>query len=79
MNKQFKQHKSIVPGNPASTKVVNRDINFALRNWKKQIKTSGVLDILKTKQEFEKPSVTRKKIKSAAVYKQYLQSLSEDY
>tara|TARA_A100000172_G_scaffold73232_1_gene54708 strand:+ start:1005 stop:1244 length:240 start_codon:yes stop_codon:yes gene_type:complete len=79
MNKQFKQHKSIVPGNPSSTKVVNRDINFALRNWKKQIKTSGVLDILKTKQEFEKPSVTRKKIKSAAVYKQYLQSLSEDY
>ena len=79
MNKQFKQHKSIVPGNPASTKVVNRDINFAIRNWKKQTKMSGILDILKTKQEFEKPSVTRKKIKSAAVYKQYLRSLSEDY
>ena len=79
MNKLFKQHKSIVPGNPASTKVVNRDINFAIRNWKKQIKMSGILDILKTKQEFEKPSVTRKKIKSAAIHKQYLQSLSEDY
>ena len=79
MNKQFKQHKSIVPGNPASTKVVNRDINFAIRNWKKQTKMSFILDILKTKQEFEKPSVTRKKIKSAAIHKQYLQSLSEDY
>ena len=79
MNKQFKQHKSIVPGNSASTKVVNRDINFAIRNWKKQTKMSGILDILKTKQEFEKPSVTRKKIKSAAIHKQYLQSLSEDY
>ena len=79
MNKQFKQHKSIVPGNPASTKVVNRDINFAIRNWKKQTKMSCILDILKTKQEFEKPSVTRKKIKSAAIHKQYLQSLSEDY
>ena len=79
MNKQFKQHKSIVPGNPASTKVVNRYISFAIRNWKKQTKMSGILDILKTKQEFEKPSVTRKKIKSAAIHKQYLQSLSEDY
>ena len=79
MNKLFKQHKSIVPGNPASTKVVNRDINFAIRNWKKQTKMSGILDILKTKQEFEKPSVTRKKIKSAAIHIQYLQSLSEDY
>ena len=48
MNKQFKQHKSIVPGNPASTKVVNRDISFAIRNWKKQTKASGILDILKS-------------------------------
>ena len=78
MNKQFKQHKTIVPGKSNSTKVVNKDINFAIRNWKKQVKVSGVLDILKTKQEFEKPSITRKRILSAAKHKQYLQSLKED-
>jgi ribosomal protein S21 len=78
MNKQFKQHKSIVPGKSNSTKVVNKDINFAIRNWKKQIKISGVLDILKTKQEFIKPSVTKKQILDSAKYKQYLQSLREE-
>ena len=78
MNKHYKYHKSIVPGNTHSTKVVNRDINFALRLWKKQIKTSGTLDILKSKQEFEKSSVTQRKIKSAAQYKQFLKTLQEN-
>jgi ribosomal protein S21 len=75
MNKQHKYHKSIVPGNSFSTKVVNKDINFALRSWKKQLKTSNTLDILKEKQEFEKPSVTKRKIKNSAVFNQYIQDL----
>jgi ribosomal protein S21 len=75
MNKQHKYHKSIVPGNSFSTKVINKDINFALRSWKKQLKTSNTLDILKEKQEFEKPSVTKRKIKNSAVFNQYIQDL----
>ena len=75
MNKQIKYHKSIVPGNCKSTKVINRDINFALRSWKKQIKISGTLDILKSKQEFEKPSITKRRVKNSAIHKQYLQDL----
>lgn len=77
MNKYQKHHKSIVPGNTNSTKVVNRDINFALRLWKKQVKTSGVLEVIKSKQEFEKSSVTKRKIKSSAQYKQFLKTLQE--
>jgi ribosomal protein S21 len=75
MNKQHKYHKSIVPGNSFSTKVINKDINFALRSWKKQLKTSNTLDILKEKQEFEKPSVTKRKIKNSAIFNQYIQDL----
>ena len=79
MNKHLKQHKSIVPGKSNSTNVVNRDINFAIRNWKKHVKTSGILDILKEKQEFEKNSITKRRILSNAMYKQYLQDLKERY
>ncbi len=75
MNKHHKYHKSIVPGNAFSTKVINKDINFALRSWKKQIKISGTLDILKSKQEFEKPSITKRRVKNSAIHKQYLQDL----
>ncbi len=75
MNKQHKYHKSIVPGNSFSTKVINKDINFALRSWKKQLKVSNTLDTLKEKQEFEKPSVTKRKIKNSAIFNQYIQDL----
>ena len=76
MNKNHKYHKSIKPGNCYSTKVVNKDINFALRNWKKQVKTSGILEILKSKQEFEKASIKKRRVKSAAEYKQYIHCLN---
>jgi len=72
MNKQIKHHKSIVPGNPNSTKVINKDINFALRQWKKQLKSADSIDKLKSLKEFEKPSVTKRKQKKAAIYKQYI-------
>jgi ribosomal protein S21 len=75
MNKQHKYHKSIVPGNSFSTKVINKDINFALRSWKKQLKISNTLDTLKEKREFEKPSVTKRKIKNSAIFNQYIQDL----
>jgi|TARA_R100000734_G_C3203540_1_gene21437 ribosomal protein S21 len=78
MNKQSKHHKSIVPGNAFSTKVIGKDINFAIRNWKKQTKTSGILDILKSKQEFQKASILKRQMLSAAKYKQYIQTLKED-
>jgi len=75
MNKQIKYHKSIVPGNCKSTKVINRDINFALRLWKKQVKSADSINKLKSLKEFEKPSITKRRQKQAAVYKQKIADL----
>ena len=80
MNKKMKRQKSILPG-ALGVRVIKTkqhpkgDINFALRSWKKQIKVSGRLDILKTKQEFEKPSITKRRVRNSAIHKQYLQDL----
>ena len=78
MNKQLKHHKSIVPGKSNSTKVINRDINFALRLWKKQIKSSDVLGKIKSLQEHEKPSITKRREKQNAVYRQMISDLYSD-
>ena len=78
MNKQLKHHKSIVPGNSYSTKVVNRDINFALRLWKKQVKSSDSINRLKSLQEFEKPSITKRRQKQIAIHKQKIANLYSD-
>ncbi len=78
MNKQLKHHKSIVPGNSNSTKVINRDINFALRLWKKQVKSSDSINKIRSLQEYEKPSITKRKNKQAAIYKQKISDLYSD-
>tara|TARA_R110001583_G_scaffold90220_1_gene232029 strand:- start:101 stop:337 length:237 start_codon:yes stop_codon:yes gene_type:complete len=68
MNKRQKQHKSIVPGNGNAVSIVNNDLNFALRNFKRKIKESKILDKFKEKQEFTKFSVKRKNQINRAKY-----------
>lgn len=61
MNKKQKAHQSVIPGNGLSTQVVESDISYALKTWKRKVKQSGILDELKDRKEFEKPSVSRRR------------------
>jgi small subunit ribosomal protein S21 len=45
----------------------NENINQALRRFKKKIEESGVLDELRQKEFYEKPTTKRKRLKGAAV------------
>ena len=45
--------------------VRNGDFAFALRKFKKKVQEDGILQELREKQHFEKPSETRKKAKAA--------------
>lgn len=53
----------------------HEDINRAIRRFKKKVEESGVLDALRKKEHYEKPTTARKRKKSAAVnrYKKKLQ------
>ena len=79
MSKKNKSHLSIVPGNTMSTKVIGKDINFALRTWKKQIKSADILEILKSKKEYTKQSVIKRKQLIDAKYKQKISDLRNNY
>ena len=68
MSKKQKHHQSIAPGHGIGAKVVERDINFALRIWKRKLKDSDVLVNLKEGREFTKPSVKKRKQKIDAIY-----------
>ncbi len=46
--------------------VRNNDVNFALRKFKKKVQEDGILQELRKKEAFEKPSMKRKKAKAAA-------------
>jgi small subunit ribosomal protein S21 len=45
----------------------NENINQALRRFKKKIEESGILDELRQKEFYEKPTTMRKRLKGAAV------------
>ena len=60
MSRKHKQHKSVVPGTPTAIAVVDNDISFALRMFKRKIKQIGILDTLKENRTFTKPSVKRR-------------------
>lgn len=50
-----------------SVLVQDGHVDRALRKFKKKIQTSGVLDDLRSKEFFEKPTTKRKRKKSAAI------------
>jgi small subunit ribosomal protein S21 len=45
--------------------VRNNDVNFALRKFKKKVQEDGILQELRERQHFTKPSEKRKKAKAA--------------
>ena len=44
----------------------NENINQALRRFKKKVEDSGILDELRRKEFYEKPTTKRKRLKGAA-------------
>jgi small subunit ribosomal protein S21 len=59
-----------------AVEVRNNDINGALRRFKKKVQEDGVLQHLKERQYYEKPSETRKKAKAAG-RKRWLKKLAK--
>jgi ribosomal protein S21 len=65
-----KIESSVVPGNGMAVRVLGNkkhDLDFALRLWKKKLKDSEIIDNLKTRREYEKPSVTKRRNKDEAI------------
>ena len=67
----------IVPSRFKAAKVVNGNIEAALRFFKRQMKESNVLQEVRDRQEFIKPSAVKRKQKQQAVRKEYIRRLRE--
>ena len=74
--KQKRARKSdmIIVGRPNAVRVVDGDINSALKLSKRELKESGKLELLKEKKEYVKPSVLKRKKKNDAEFSQYLET-----
>ena len=69
----------IIPGRFWAAKVVNGNIEAALKFWKRQMKESEVLQELKDRKEFIKPSAVKRKQKMDAIRKEYIRRIKSTY
>jgi small subunit ribosomal protein S21 len=62
-----------------SVEVRNNDINFALRKFKKKIAEDGILQELRNREFYEKPTTKRAKAKKAGIarWKKKLATMNE--
>ena len=65
----------IVPGRFKAAKVINGNIEAALKFWKRQVKESNVLQEVKDRKEFIKPSAVKRKQKLDAIRKEYIRRI----
>ena len=65
----------IIPGRFRAAKVVNGNIEAALKFWKRQMKESDVLQELKDRKEFIKTSAVKRKQKMDAIRKEYIRRI----
>ena len=78
MSKQSKHFKSIVPGASVAVKVSTTkqypkgDINFALKQFKRELKESGKMEDLKNRRHFTSKSEKRREELNCAKYYQWL-------
>lgn len=77
MNKKQRQHKTILPGNPNGVAVLGpdrEDIAFALKTFKRKVKSAGIIEKMRNRKEFTKPSVENRKMKQRAAFIQKIKS-----
>jgi|TARA_R110000803_G_scaffold90259_1_gene157587 ribosomal protein S21 len=78
MSKKVKEHKSIISGAPSAIKVIDKDIGFALKSFKRKIKQLGVLDVVKENRTFTKPTAKRRAVLINAKYMQKIRDMHRD-
>jgi len=74
MSRRQKEFLSIAPGMKSGVSVVNGDINFAIRQFKRVTKKSGILFEYKNRSHFIKPTTKKRKKRLAAIFSQRLDS-----
>lgn len=78
MSRKQKQHQMILPGASLGVNVPGtskEDLALALKTWKRKVKNSGVLESVKDRKEFIKPSVISRSEKSKAAYIQMIRDM----
>ena len=72
--KEIKKIASVLSGAGCGVKVIDGDLGFALRQWKRDTKNSKKIQSLFERQQYIKPSVLKRQQKQLAIFRQQKES-----
>ena len=75
--KRIRKELMYVSGGGIAVKVVDNNVEAALRLFKKMVKDSDIMDMLKERTEFTPKSIEKRKQLELAIRKQYLRSKAQ--
>jgi ribosomal protein S21 len=70
-HKKVRKAEMIIIGKPNAVKVVNNNIEAALRFWKKNMKESGKIEWIKSHREYVKPTAEKRELRNQALRKEW--------
>jgi ribosomal protein S21 len=70
-HKKVRKAEMIIIGKPNAVKVVNNNIEAALRFWKKNMKESGKIEWIKSHREYVKPTTEKRELRNQALRKEW--------
>lgn len=76
--KKIRREDMDVPGCATAVKVVNGNIELALKVFKRKLKESGKIEELKARKEYIKPSAVKRKKMQDAVRAEYRRRMFEN-
>lgn len=66
-------------GHANGVRVINGNVEAALRKWKRMMKDSGIIDYVKHNREYTKPTTVRRKKRNDAIRAEWVRRRREDY
>jgi len=66
-------------GHANGVRVINGNVEAALRKWKRMMKDSGIIDYVKHNREYTKPTTARRKKRNDAIRAEWVRRRREDY
>lgn len=77
--KKFKKREEqFLYGHAMGVKVINGNIEAALRKWKRMMKESGIIDDLKARREYTKPAAKRRRKRDEAIRSEWIRRQRAD-
>ena len=76
--KKAKRENVVTPGYSIGVTVFNSNIEMALKIWKRKLKDSGMMEELRDRKEYTKPTTQRREQRKNALRAEYRRRMYED-